>query len=187
MKRAAIGIGALLLCGAAVVLRPSERVIVRERIVEVPVPAPASVPPAAIPDVALPETPAAIPPAPAVRRAAAPALAPMPAGVARAHDRMLFLFQRELGLQAVQRAHFARALRDREAEIRRVQDAVRASKVFDVKSYTRRIRSLQLDSYDRMAAVLDVTQTRRFHDLLAEGRIGDAVQFDVDDDIVVLE
>lgn len=114
------------------------------------------------------EIPTAAVPARQVKKTAAVDLVPM-----------LFLFQRELDLSFPERQHFERVLDERECAVAELQDEVVRSGVLCRTEYDRRVRKLQSQYYDRMGNVLDAGRHRRFFDLLAQGRVGDSVVFEI--------
>lgn len=102
-------------------------------------------------------------------------------------DRMLFLFERELRLTGEQRRHMESVLKEREGRIESYNAHVRSSGVFSRRAYSRRIREIRAESYGWMAEVLDASQLPRFRELIAAGRLGDAVAFRIDPNLVVLD
>lgn len=175
-----IASGALFLGALVFALRPpGTQTVIVERKVEVPVRI---------------ETPVASPSprvekeSPPVRAAERPLLQarPEPSGPALACEKMLFLFERELDLQPSQRQHMAEVLRTREKEIEAYHEEVRASGVFREREYTRRVREIQDRCYERMGDVLDERQHRRFLEVLAHGKLGDAIEFEVGPEMVVI-
>jgi len=112
---------------------------------------------------------------------------PKPAGVTLAHEKMLFLFERELDLKAEQRRFMEKVLAERELEIAEVQRSIIATGIFRARDYESRVRAMQAASYERMGEVLDEPQRHRLVGLLAEGRLGDAVMFEVPPTLVVVE
>lgn len=115
-------------------------------------------------------------------RAEAPEQAYRPALV---HEKLLFLFERQLCLTPEQRRHFGKVLRDRQEEIEAYHRDIRASKVFRPREYSRTIREIQAASYARMGTSLDAPQAREFSGLIAEGRLGDAVAFTLEPGMTV--
>lgn len=172
---AAVALLALALFAA----RPAERTVVRERRVEVPVPVevPVQVPVVVerIETVAVEEVEK-----PAVERSATP-------GVTLVHEKMLFLFERQLRLAPDQRRHFSKVLEERQEEIEAYHREIRASGIFRPREYSRNIREVQAASYARMGTALDPVQARDFQGLVAEGRLGDAVAFTLDPGMAVAE
>lgn len=104
-----------------------------------------------------------------------------------AHEKMLFLFERELDLRGDQRRFMEEVLARRELEITDLQRGIVASGIFRVREYDDRIRALQASSYEKMKEVLDEPQRRRFEGLLAEGRLGDGIQFAIPPNMVMLQ
>jgi hypothetical protein len=104
-----------------------------------------------------------------------------------AHEKMLFLFERALDLRGEQRRFMMEVLAGRELEIAEVQRDAVASGVFRFREYDERIRALQASSYERMKEVLDEPQRLRFTRLVAEGRLGDDVQFAVPQNVLILQ
>lgn len=120
--------------------------------------------------------------------------APEPASVARpidgtalAHEKMLFLFERELDLRAEQRRFMAEVLANRQLQIAELQKGIIASGVFRPLEYDTQVKALQAASYEKMSEILDETQRVRWKALIAEGRLGDAVQFEVPLTLIVLQ
>lgn len=116
----------------------------------------------------------------------APPLEPAPA-TPRARERavevdltaMLLLFQREMDLTADQRRHFEKMLQERDEVIEQVQDDIRRANLFDRSDYTDRINAVKAIFYERMGRCLDALQHRRFLEILAQGRFGDAIAFEL--------
>jgi hypothetical protein len=102
-------------------------------------------------------------------------------------EKMLSLFERELELSPDQRQRMEQILARREQEISELQAGIVNSGVFRVREYDFQVRQLQAVSYEEIAGVLDGMQRRRWTRLMAEGRLGDAVLFEVPQAIVVLE
>jgi Spy/CpxP family protein refolding chaperone len=102
-------------------------------------------------------------------------------------DHMLFLFARELDLTAKQEHTIEDVLRDRQKEIERVQDGVRRSHRFRRGEYVQRIEDLKAISYAQMGQCLSPAQHRRFQELLAEGRLGDAIAFTLPEGTIIEE
>jgi len=175
-------IGALLLGGVALAVRPMQpEVIVRENRVEVPVRVEV-----------LREVPTIIEKVRVETRmveksSPPPGTAPRPSGIALAHERMLFLFERDLDLRAEQRRFMEDVLGAREEKIASYQKQIVESGVFTVAEYESQIRAIQAASYSKMGEVLDSHQHQRFQRLLEEGRLGDAVMFDVPPTVVVIQ
>jgi hypothetical protein len=109
-----------------------------------------------------------------------------PSGTALAHEKMLFLFERELDLRAEQRRFMEDVLLEREKEIASYQKEVVASGIFRVKEYEYRVKAFQAVSYAKMGEALEGTQRQRLAALVAEGRLGDAVMFEVPPTLVVI-
>ena len=108
-------------------------------------------------------------------------------GLRHVPKRMLQVIRRELRPTADQFRRIMELLRSRDADIEAYHEQVRASGVFNAPEYSHRIRMIQADSYDRLAQVLDSDQARRFGDLVARRLLPDAVAFEVDSSMVVLE
>ncbi|MFN3484013.1 MAG: hypothetical protein ACK44W_00785 [Planctomycetota bacterium] len=94
---------------------------------------------------------------------------------------------RELELAPVQQAQVADILRERQEAIEAYHRELRASGVFRPKEYERRVGAIVDLSYSRIAQVLDAAQNRKFAELIRTGRLGDAVPFDIEPHMVVLE
>ncbi len=179
----AIAAGAVLLLGAAAFAMrpPKERIIVRERRVEVPVRI--EVPVERLVPVFVERERAE---APVPERRADPAPAAQD-DAALPREKVVFLFERELSLEPWQRAHAEQVLRERGREVEAYHREVRASGVFVAREYERRVAAIQSASYARIGEVLDGPQYRRFAELLAQGRLGDAVVFEIDTGMAVVE
>jgi hypothetical protein len=110
-------------------------------------------------------------------------------GVALAHEKMLFLFEREVNLRPEQRHSLEELLSLREKEIETYQSEIRASHILHMRTYERRIQEIQGAYYQKMGRALDEEQRDRFADLVLQGRLGDAIVFDAGSgsDMVVLE
>jgi len=177
--------GALSLGVVAVALRPSPSgLVIRERRVEVPVKVEV---PVEVPRIVVEKE--RIEPRTVVKE---PAVAPPPvlakrADTAMAHEKMLFLFERECDLRADQRRFMENILALREAEIAECQKGIVASGIFRVREYENQVKAMQNASYQKMAEVLNERQRERFTELVAEGRMGDAVVFEVPPTVVVLQ
>jgi hypothetical protein len=102
-------------------------------------------------------------------------------------EKKLFLFEHELELSPEQRQRMEQILVRREREIAELQRGIVNSGVFRVREYDYQVRQLQAVSYEEIAGVLDGPQRRRWTDLMAEGRLGDGVLFEVLPTLVVLE
>ncbi len=179
--------GALAIAVVAIAARPtSPDAPVRERRIEVPVrvEVPVEVPKIVEKertDLRIPEKES---------RPTAPAVASEPrpiGGTSLAHEKMLFLFERELDLRAEQRRFMAEVLADRQLQIAELQKGIVASGVFRPREYDAQVKALQAASYEKMSEVLDEPQRFRWKALIAEGRLGDAVQFEVPPTLVVLQ
>lgn len=116
---------------------------------------------------------------------AAPTVA-KPAGTTLAHEKMLFLFERELDLRGDQRHFMEEVLAQREKDIAEVQRDILRSGIFRTRDYDLRIRAIQAASYEKMAEVLNEPQHRRFSGLVTEGRLGDAVVFETPASLTVI-
>ena len=81
----------------------------------------------------------------------------------------------------------AKVLEDREEEVKACQAEILRSGVLRTREYERRIRTIQAESYDRMAAVLSPEARRRFFEIVSEGRLGDAIAFQVPENVIVIE
>ena len=101
-------------------------------------------------------------------------------------DRILFLFDRQVDLSKDQRRHFADVFLSRDAEIKAYQAQITRSGIFNVPEYRVKIREMIAESYDRMAHALDSQQQQLFYSIVAAGRLGDAVEFEMDPGLVVL-
>jgi hypothetical protein len=177
-----IALGSLVVgIGAIAVRSNTSNVPIQERLVEVPVRVEVPVEVPKIVEKVRVETRMIERQVPAV---AAPE---RPAGTYLAHEKMLFLFERELELRADQRRFMEEVLAHRELEIAEHQRSIVDSRIFRVGEYENWVRATQAASYEKMAEVLDETQRRRFAGLLAEGRLGDAVMFEVPPTMVVLQ
>jgi len=97
------------------------------------------------------------------------------------------MLDRELGLSSDQRRQIEAIFLDRQSEVDAYHREVRASGVFHEKGYRRRIEDIRVRSYARMEASLDSRQAPRFRDLLYGGAFGDAIVFDIDSNLVVLD
>jgi hypothetical protein len=113
-------------------------------------------------------------------------LASRPSETALAHEKMLFLFEREAVLRGDQRHFMEEVLAQRENEIAEVQRDIVRSGYFRARDYDLRIKAIQTASYEKMAVVLDEPQHRRFSSLVSEGRLGDAVVFEIPSSLVVI-
>lgn len=102
-------------------------------------------------------------------------------------EKMLFLFERELALTGEQRRHFVGVLQERILEVEEYNRRIDQSKVFSRREYSARIRAIRARSYERMAEILDSAQNQRFRQLVAEGRLGDAVAITIDPNWTVID
>ena len=100
---------------------------------------------------------------------------------------MIRTISQELRPTALQHQSIMDSLRKRDVVIDAYNKQVRASGVFNPSEYGDRIMSIQADSYDDIARVLDGGQMRRFQALVGRGLIGDAVAFEVDPTMVVVK
>jgi len=120
--------------------------------------------------------------------APAPVTDPRPIdGTTLAHEKMLFLFERELDLRAEQRRFMTEVLANRQLQIAGLQKGIVASGVFRPREYDAQVKAMQAASYEKMAEALNEPQRIRWKALIAEGRLGDAVQFEVPPTLVVLQ
>lgn len=182
MRYLLVAAAAAIAAGGVVALR-SPGTVVRERRVEVPlrVEVPIDVP-TSRPDVEK-RTPAEETTAKTnERRTEAGSSVPL-----ASQEKMLFLFERELALTVDQRRHFVEVLRERALEIEEINRRIADSRIFSRSEYSRTIRGIRARSYERMAEVLDSVQNRRFRQLVAEGRLGDAVAIAIDSSWTVVD
>lgn len=179
--KTAVATGGLILFLVAFAARPSSLPAAPERRPETPARIEAPL------VVTLPEP---VPAAPEPSRPApetAPAALPAPAGKLIAVQQVLLLCtERELGLSPEQRRHVEEAMLQRQAEVAAYQDEIRRTRVLREREYDRRIREIMGASYARMSQVFGSAQNRRFMDLLADGRLSDGVEFELDPDIVIV-
>ncbi|HXG60048.1 MAG TPA: hypothetical protein VNO22_01625 [Planctomycetota bacterium] len=94
---------------------------------------------------------------------------------------------RELELSSAQQTQVAEILRQRQEAVEAYHRELRASGVFRPRDYDRRVGTIVDLSYTRIAQVLDAAQNRKFAELVRTGRLGDAVPFDIEPHMVVLE
>lgn len=106
---------------------------------------------------------------------------------ARDPRRLEGVLVRELELAPVQQGQVADILRERKEAIEAYHCELRSSGVFRPKEYERRVGAIVDLSYSRIAQVLDAAQNRKFAELIRTGRLGDAVPFDIEPHMVVLE
>ena len=111
----------------------------------------------------------------------------VPPVLSLAQEKMLFLFERELSLSPEQRRYMVQVLGRREQEIAEVQKGVLTSGILRTREYDLRVREIQAVSYAKMAEILDQTQRLRWDRLMAEGRLGDAISFEVPQSVVLLQ
>lgn len=102
-------------------------------------------------------------------------------------EKQLFFFELELDLSPDQRQRMEQILVRREQGIKELQRRIVDSGVFHVREYDYQVRQLQAVSYEEIAGVLNGDQRRRWAGLIAEGRVGDAVLFEVLPSLVVLQ
>lgn len=177
-----IATGVLVLGGLIMAVRStSPEVIVRERRIEVPVRVEVPVEVPTIVEKLRIETRTIEKPS------STPVAASSPSGTALAHAKMLFLFERTLDLRAEQRLFMEKVLLERQEEIASYQNEILKSGVFRVKEYEAQVKAIQAAYYAKMGEVLDTPQRGRFQSLLEEGRIGDAVMFEIPSTLVVIE
>ena len=100
---------------------------------------------------------------------------------------MLFLFERELVLTPEQRGHFVEMLKERERAVEGVHEKICRENVMSRAEYVTRIEVIKQTGYARMGECLGVAQERRFREILAEGRFGDAIVFEHPPGLVVVE
>jgi hypothetical protein len=123
-----------------------------------------------------------------IEKESRPSPAPLrPSGTALAQERTLFLFERELDLRAEQRRFMEEVLAQREKEIESYQKEIVASGIFRTREYELRIKAMQAASYEKMAEVLEGTQRQRLAAVVAEGRLGDTVMFQVPPTLTVIQ
>lgn len=196
MRHLVLGVGVLVVAAAAATAPAPASLAPRER-VEPRGGAPAAPAPLAEPRPAGPE---AAPRAPFVRSenvrieaeraeaaAASPAVsAPKPPSVGDAR-RLEGVLARELELTPAQQAQVADILRERRQAIEAYHRELRASGVFRPRDYDRRVGALVDLSYSRIGQILDSAQNRKFAELVRTGRLGDAVPFDIEPHMVVLD
>jgi hypothetical protein len=193
VKHLVLGVGILILAAAAatapapVSLAPRERFEPRGGAPAAPVP---------VAD-ARPAAPQAVPEVPFVRAenarveaepaAARPVISgPRPASAGDPR-RLGEVLARELELAPVQQSQVAEILRQRQEAVEAYHRELRASGVFRPRDYDRRVGAIVDLSYSRIAQVLDAAQSRKFSELVRTGRLGDAVPFDIEPHMVVLE
>jgi hypothetical protein len=178
-------VGALLMVVIIMAARPATpEVIVRERRVEVPVPFRVEVPV----EVTRAVEKASIEPRANLEKEPRPqAPASQNPGMLLAHEKMLFLFERELDLKPEHRRFMEAVLTQREKEIAAYQKDIIASGIFRVREYEYRVKAMQAVSYEKMGEVLEGAQRQRFACLVGEGRLGDAVAFEVPNTLVVIQ
>jgi hypothetical protein len=187
MRYSVLG-GALLIGLAILASRPADpatRVI--ERKVEVPVrvevPVPVEPPMTQVGEVVNGDRPAQEkPPAPPVYGGHS-----LPYGAALGRKNMMFLFEREIDLRPDQRRFMEDVLVERDRAIESVQNEIRASGVFQARQYDRQVNALQGASYQKMAQVLAPEQQQRFAELVAQGRIGDSIEFELGPNMMMIQ
>lgn len=183
MKYLLVAAAAAIATGGLFALR-SGPAVVREKRIEVPVRVEVPVEtPVAPPANRSTNTQVAVPTAnPAEKRAEDSTSAPL-----GPQEKMLFLFEREIDLAPGQRAHFVQVLRERAVEIEDVYRRIAETKHFSRRGYSATIRAIRARSYERMAEVLDSAQNQRFRQLVAQGRLGDAVAIELQPDWTVTD
>jgi hypothetical protein len=94
---------------------------------------------------------------------------------------------RELELTPAQQAQVTDILQERRQAIEAYHRELRASGVFRSRDYDRRVGAIVDLSYSRIGRILDGAQSRKFAELVRTGRLGDAVPFDIEPHMVVLD
>jgi hypothetical protein len=104
-----------------------------------------------------------------------------------AHEHMFRYFTQQLELDQVQRDRVQAILLEREEEIGAYHAHIRRSRVLSERDYESWLANLRIRYYDRIGGLLNRAQFERFVALLPQGGQGDAVAFELEPDIMVVE